>query len=527
MAKRKIKENVIIIGAGIGAMGLACLLGKAGYRVSVYEKNSHLGGRANVFSAEGFVFDMGPSWYLMPDVFADFFQVLGEDVDEHLRLQKLSPSYRVTFAGEKNPELRQLDIYSDLEKDIPTLEKLEPGVGDKLRRYLKRSGLQYELAKSKFMYRNYNSVFDFVQRDFIKEGLEMNPLETMESYLNRWFADERLKKVLEYTLVFLGSAPNKTPALYNIMNFIDFEMGVYYPQGGIYKIIEALESIALKYDVTFYKNAEVLEILTDKNKARGVSVKIDGVVEEVVGDWVVSNADMHFTETKLIKDERLRTYKEKYWQKAQMGPSAFIIFLGLSRKLENLTHHNLRFAENWQKNFAEVFDNPCLPEDPSYYVSCPSKTDATVAPEGKETVFVLVPLPAHLKLSEEDKQNYRDKIINLMKVDLNIPDLEDLIEYESLYTEENFRVDYNAFGGTALGMAHTLKQTLLRPQNRSKKIKNLLYLGAGTNPGIGMPVCLISAELAFKRIVGIKHPAPLNSSEVIDNEEETPDHRND
>lgn len=498
------KKHIIIIGGGIGGLGLACLLGKKGYKVSLYEKNKIVGGRANIFEKDGFIFDMGPSWYLMPDVFENFFNLIGEDIKEHLSLKKLSPSYRVFFPGdEKYPVL---DLYSDLSKDIETFEKLEPGSGEKIKKYLKISGEQYELAKEKFMYRNYNSVFDFLQKDFMKEGLRMNPFQTMESYLNKWFSDERLKKILEYTLVFLGSAPDKTPALYNMMNYIDFEMGVYYPDGGIYKIIEALESIAKKHGVNIYTESPVKEIIIEDKIAKGIELN-NGA--KVFGDYVVSNADMHFTEMNLIKKDSLRTYNKKYWDKAVMGPSAFILFLGLNKKVNSLTHHNLRFSKDWKKNFKEVFDNPKFPDDPSYYVSCPTKTDKNIAPEGKEVLFVLVPVASHLSFTDEEKKGYRDKVINLMKKDLDIPDLEEMIEYESMYTHEEFKDDYNAFGGTALGLAHTLKQTILRPNNKSKKIKNLLYVGAGTNPGIGMPICLISSELAYKRIEGIKHPNPL------------------
>lgn len=498
------KKHVVIIGGGIGGLGLACLLGKKGYGVSLYEKNPMVGGRASVFEKDGFVFDMGPSWYLMPDVFENFFNLLGEDVNEHLKLTKLSPSYRVFFPGDD--KFPVLDMYSDLSRDLETFEKLESGSGEKIKKYLKISGEQYELAKDKFMYRNYNSIFDFLQKDFMKEGLRMNPFQTMESYLNKWFKDDRLKKILEYTLVFLGSAPDKTPALYNMMNFIDFEMGVYYPDGGIYKVIEALENIAKKHSVKIYTNSPVSEILVSDKKVTGVQL-LSG--ENIPADFVVSNADMNFTEMNLIKEDSLRTYKKKYWDKAVMGPSAFILFLGLSRKIDTLTHHNLRFSKDWKKNFQEVFDNPKFPDDPSYYVSCPSKSDASVAPAGKETLFVLVPVASHLSFTDEQKKQYRNKVIDMMKKDLDIPDLEDIIEYESMYTHEEFKTDYNAFGGTALGLAHTLKQTLMRPNNKSARVENLFYVGAGTNPGIGMPICLISSELAYKRIEGIKHPNPL------------------
>lgn len=504
------KKKVVIIGAGIGGLGVACLLGKQGYEVVLIEKNKKLGGRANIFEEKGFLFDMGPSWYLMPDVFEHFFSLLEEKIEDHFELIKLSPSYRVFFPGDK--EFPVLDMYSDLSKDLDTFEKLEEGSGEKVKKYLKQSGEQYDLAKRQFMYRNYDSIFDFLQKDFIKEGMKMNPFQTMESYLDTWFKDERLKKILEYTLVFLGSAPDKTPALYNIMNFIDFDMGVYYPKGGIYKIIEALEKIARNHGVEIYTDISVEEILVEDKKATGVRLG-DGSI--ISADYVISNADMHFTETKLLTKDSYRTFPQKYWNNATMGPSAFILYLGLNDTVDTLIHHNLRFSVNWKENFKDVFDTPRFPDDPSYYVCCPTKTDTTIAPAGKDLLFVLVPVAAGIEFTEEQRKEYRDKIIHMMKEDLNIPHLEEMIEYESMYAHQEFVRDYNAFQGTALGLAHTLKQTLLRPTNKSKKIKNLLYVGAGTNPGIGMPICLISSELAYKRIAGIKHPRPLDSLDSV------------
>lgn len=504
------QEKIVIIGAGIGGLGTACLLAKQGYEVVLIEKNEKLGGRANIFKEKDFIFDMGPSWYLMPDVFEHFFSLLGENIEDHLNLVKLSPSYRVFFPGDK--DFPMIDIYSDLSKDLETFEKLEKGSAEKMKKYLKQSGEQYDLAKRQFMYRNYNSVFDFLQKDFMKEGLKMNPFQTMENYLNKWFKDDRLKKILEYTLVFLGSAPNKTPALYNMMNFIDFDMGVYYPEGGIYKIIEVLEHIARKHGVKIHTNTPVEEIVVENKKAIGVCLEDGSIIES---NYVISNADMHFTETKLLKEAKYRTFPQKYWDKAVMGPSAFILYLGLNGKVDTLTHHNLRFSVNWKENFKEVFDNPKFPEDPSYYVCCPTKTDKTIAPDGKDLLFVLVPVASGLDFTDEQRAEYRNKIIAMMKEDLNIPNLEEMIEYESMYAHQEFTKDYNAFQGTALGLSHTLKQTLLRPTNKSKKISNLLYVGAGTNPGIGMPICLISSELAYKRVVGIKHQRPLTSLDDV------------
>ena len=499
------KKHVIIIGSGIGGLGSAALLSKSGYEVTIIEKNKNLGGRANIFEAEGYTFDMGPSWYLMPDVFEHYFELLGEKISDHLNLVKLSPSYRVFFANDK--ELPIVDIHSDLEKDLPLFEKLEPGITPKIKEYLKRSGEQYEMAKETFMYRNLGFSLDFLKWKIIKKGIELNPFQTMQSYLNKWFESDRLKKILEYTLVFLGSDPAKTPAMYNIMNAIDFNMGVYYPKGGIYEIVKALTKINEKFGTKFKNESPVSEILVEGKKTIGVKLE-NG--EEIKSDIVISNADLWFTETKLLKKQH-QTYPENYWQKAVISPSAFIMYLGLDRKLDVLSHHNLRFGEDWKQNFKELFDTPQLPDDPSYYICKPTETDPQLAPEGTDNLFVLVPIPPGLNISETDMKNYRRKILELVKTDLQLPQFEDYIVFERSYWSDDFKRDYNAYKGTALGLAHTLKQTIKRPLNKSKKVKNLFYVGASTSPGIGMPICLISAELVYKRIANIKTPEPLKS----------------
>ncbi|MEM6514722.1 MAG: phytoene desaturase family protein [Bacteroidota bacterium] len=498
-------KKVIVIGSGIGGLGVSALLSKKGYNVTVLEKNQNLGGRANILEAKGYTFDMGPSWYLMPDVFEHYFKLLGENVSEHLELIKLSPSYRVFFAGDE--ELPTVDIHSNLEKDLPLFEKLEPGVTSKLKEYLKRSGEQYKMAKHHFMYRNLGFSLDFLNPKLIKMGIELNPFQTMESYLNKWFESDRLKKILEYTLVFLGSDPAKTPALYNMMNFIDFEMGVYFPKGGIYEIVNSLVHLNQKFGANFITNQPVSKIRVENGKAKGVLLENGQTLD---ADIVISNADMWFTETKLL-ERKYQTYPEKYWEKRILSPSAFIMYLGLDRKIDSLSHHNLRFGSDWKQNFKELFDTPKLPNDPSYYICKPTETDPPLAPPDTDNLFILVPIPPGLELTEKDMSSYRKTILSMIKKDFNLPNFEDYIVYEKSYWSDDFKRDYNAYKGTALGLAHTLKQTLARPQNKSKKVQNLYYVGAGTSPGIGMPICLISAELAYKRIVGISNPHPMES----------------
>ena len=497
-------KKAIIIGSGFGGLGSACLLAKAGYEVVVLEKNEQPGGRASVYSENGYTFDMGPSWYLMPDIFEHFFRLMGERVEDYLDLQKLQPSYRIFFKEKQ----QVVDIHSDLEKDIPVLEKLEPGCTPHLREYLKRSGYQYEIAKKHFLFKNYDSILDFLNWKTMIEGSRLSVFTKMDRYVKRFFKSDALQKIMQYTLVFLGSSPYNTPALYNIMSHIDFSMGVFYPQGGIYQVVKALVSMANKHGATIETGKEVKRILVSGGKASGVELS-DGSIREA--DLVISNADIAFTDMVLTPDGS-RLHDEAYWKSRTLAPSAFIMYLGVDGRIPQLTHHNLLFSKNWEKNFAEIFDHPQWPSDPSLYVCAPSVTDPSVAPAGKENLFVLVPIASGLDYSEEDLERYGDTILATMETEMQIPDLRKRIEYKKFFSVKDFAVRYNSLGGTALGLAHTMKQTaIFRPNNTNPKVENLFYVGAGTNPGIGMPICLVSAELAYKRIVGNKSDGPLDA----------------
>lgn len=494
--------KVIIVGSGIGGLATACLLAKRGYEVKVIEKNEMLGGRASVFEAQGYRFDMGPSWYLMPDVFEHFFKLVGENIHDYLKLTKLGPSYRVFFKDEN----KSVDCYSDLNKDLSTVEQLETGAAAALKKYLKLSEYQYNIAINNFMYKNYDSWWDFINWRSAIEGSKLSVFQPMHKYVRKFFHSEWMQKIMQYQLVFLGSSPYNTPALYNIMSHIDFNMGVFYPQGGIYEIIKALERIGKKLQVQYQLQTSIKEIVVKAGKAIGV-IKENGEFEEA--DIVISNADIQHTETQLVPKE-WRSFSEAYWAKKILAPSGFILYLGINGKLPNLVHHNLIFSKDWQTNFDQIFAKPQLPSDPSFYVCVPSKTDSTVAPVGKENVFVLVPIAAGLELTDTDLANYKEKILNTMSETMNIPDLKDRIEYERIFAVQDFKDRYNSFQGSALGLAHTFNQTaIFRPNNVSKKVANLYYVGASTNPGIGMPICLISAELVLKRIIGDKSASPL------------------
>lgn len=500
--------KTIIIGGGIGGLGTAALLAKSGADVTVFEKNEMMGGRASVFEAQGFRFDMGPSWYLMPEIFDQYFDLLGEDIRNYIQLTRLSPSYRVTYEGNPN----QVDMYADLARDKPTIEKLEPGAGSKLDSYLAASKKKYDIATNRFLYKNYSSVLDFVTPEVMLQGSRLSVFSTMDKYISKRFKSREVQQLLQYPLVFLGASPYNAPALYSLMSHIDFDQGVFYPQGGMYTLIEAMVKIGKKLGVSYNTNSEVTSIRVENGKVVGVELS-DGSFH--AADVVISNADMHFTETKLLAAAH-RSKTEAYWKKQVLAPSALLMYLGVRGKLPSLAHHNLRFSKDWKSNFNSIFGTPEFPTDPSFYVCAPSVSDPSVAPKGDENVFVLVPIAPKLDYSQEQLDDYAEKILDIMETEMGCRDFRQNIVYKRYFSVKDFEERYHAFGGSALGPAHTLFQTAaFRPDTKSKKLDNLFYVGAGTNPGIGLPICLISAQLVYKRITNNGSSGPLKKLQKI------------
>ncbi len=502
-------EKAIIIGGGIAGLASAALLAKKGFDVTLVEKNESVGGVASRFEAQGFSFDMGPSWYLMPDVFQNFFQLLGERVEDHLDLVRLDPSYRIFFQGGE-----KFDFASDFERDAPIFDKLEPGASAQLAKYLKLSKKQYEIALGGFMYRNADSPLDFLNKQVATEGRELEVFSRMSDYVAKFFKSDEVQKIMEYQLVFLGSSPYNTPALYNIMSHIDFSMGVWYPRGGIHQIPLALQNVGLQHGAKYLLSSPVARILTKtatgKGRARVRGVRLeDG--RELEADVIVANASIQHIEQKMLAPG-LRKFSPRYWESRTLAPSALILYLGIKGRIESLTHHNLLFSRDWKTNFGQIFDSPAWPDEPSLYVCAPSVTDSSTAPEGHENLFVLVPIAAGLPYDQAILDSYIQKTLETIEREMGVPDLRERIVFQRVFTVKDFESRYNTYKGTALGLAHTMKQTaLLRPNNISRKVEGLFYAGANTNPGIGMPIQLISAELAYKRIIGDRSPGHLTA----------------
>jgi len=493
-----INKKVVIIGGGIGGLATANLLAKAGYDVELFEKNTNLGGRADTKKIKGFTYDLGPSWYLMPEIFNHHFKLMGEDIDKFLNLKKLSPAYKVYFENSK-----PIVITSDIKKDMATFEDIEPGTGKSLLSYVTKGKKFYDLAVKHFLYTNFSSLADFMKKDVILRGPNMLRLAftPIHNYTSRFVRDKRLQQILEYPMVFLGTSPFSAPAIYSLMSALDFSQGVFYPQGGMYKIIEALVKVGKKNGVRYHTNLEVESITYEQNQATGIKLKNSKIIK---ADIVISNSDVHHLETAMLP-AKLQSFPQNYWDKMQPGPSAILMYLGIKGKLDNLEHHNLIFVDSWQENFESIYDKKTLPKPASIYICKPSGIDPSTAPKNDENLFVLVPIPPNINLSSKKLESIADGYLDQMSANLDIPDLKKRLIVKELFGPNDFKTKYYSWQATALGASHVLSQSaMFQIPNKSKKLKNLYYVGGNTMPGIGLPMCLIGAELVYKRIAGEK-----------------------
>lgn len=483
--------DVIVVGAGFGGMSAAALLAREGHNVKVIEKNDQPGGRAIVHRDKGFVFDMGPSWYLMPEVFENLFNLFGKKVSDYLTLKRLDPNYRVFYSKD-----RILDIRADLKRNKELFNKLEKDGGRKLQEYLDSAAYQYEIAMSEFIYKEYDSIFDFANKKLMIEGTKLHVFDSLDTYAKRFIKDKDLRKILEYTIVFLGGSPYKSPALYALMSHVDFNLGVWYPMEGMGKLSSSFRKLCEEQGVQFHFGEEVTGILIEKGRAKGVTT----TKGEHYSDIIVNNADYPHSEMDLL-DKKHRSYSERYWKRKKIAPSSVLIYVGLDKKLKGLTHHNLFLSPSWDEHFRMIFDKPGWPEDPSYYICCPSMTDPSVAPEGCENLFFLVPVAADLQDTDEIREKYYNKTLKHLE-DLLGEKIIDHVISKRIVTHRDFSKLYNSYKGTALGLAHTLTQTaVFRPSHRSKRVKGLYYTGQYTHPGIGVPMVIISSRILAEEIV--------------------------
>ncbi len=518
--------RTIVIGGGIAGLATAALLAREGHKVTLLEQSDEVGGRAGTWERDGFRFDTGPSWYLMPEVFDHFFRMFGTTAEEQLDLVQLDPGYRVYGEGYVDP----LDVSASVDENLDLFERIEKGSALRLAKYLDNAREVYDLAKQHFLYSTFQRLGPVFGGDVTAQTARLLRLlvEPLDSLTRRTVRDTRLRQILGYPAVFLGSSPRLAPSMYSLMSHLDLVDGVSYPLGGFTRLIERIADLATAQGAELRTGAKVTRILVDGDKATGVEIAGKkgqggkGKTEVLDADLVVSTADLHHTETVLIDREESRTYPEEYWQRRTAGPGALLIMLGVSGDLPELEHHTLFFAKNWNAGFKAIFGGtPHVPETLSLYVCKPSGVDSDVAPEGAENLFVLVPIPADPTLGkggidrggDDVIEALADRVIAQIADWAGIPDLAERIVLRRTVGPGDFAADLNSWKGSALGPAHTLRQSaFFRAGNVSKKLNNLYYAGASTIPGIGLPMCLISAELVLKRVRGDTTAGPLAES---------------
>ena len=474
-----------IIGSGFAGLAAACSLAKEGFKVKVFEKNEGLGGRARKFEEQGFMFDMGPSWYWMPEVFENFFNTFGKSASDYYDLVRLDPSYNVVFG--KDDIVPMPADYNEIEQ---LFETIEPGSSKNLRKFLAEAEYKYKVGMEEFVWKPGLSLTEFADIRVLKSAFRLQMLTSISSQIEKLFKNEKLREILKFPVLFLGATPENTPALYSLMNHADLVGGTWYPMGGMHKIIEGFVSLAKELGVEFHVNEPVKSIEVKGKKATGFTTS-KGSYEF---DYIVAGADYHHVEQHLLPKE-FRSYSEFYWDKRTMAPSSLLFYLGLNNKIDGLEHHNLFFDRDFDMHAKEIYTEPAWPTDPLFYISCPSKTDSSVAPEGKENVFMLMPLAPGIEDSEELREKYFDVICDRMQHILGV-DIREHILYKRAFCLNDFVSDYNAFKGNAYGLANTLKQTaILKPRVHHKKISNLYYTGQLTSPGPGMPPSIISGQM--------------------------------
>jgi phytoene desaturase len=486
----KNKKNICVVGSGFSGLSSATYLASQGHNVFVLEKNSKLGGRARQFSSKGFTFDMGPSWYWMPDVFEKYFKDFDKNINEYLNLKRLDPSYRVFFDDEV------IDIPANYKSLKELLEGMEEGSGEKLDQFLKQAEKKYKVGIENLVYKPGLSIKEFINKETLSGVLQLDVFQNMHKHIRKYFKNEKIIKLLEFPILFLGATPKNTPALYSLMNYADIKLGTWYPEGGMHKIVEAMVNLAEEKGVKFYSNEEVKKLSY-----------LNGEVSHVIttkktydADYVICSGDYHHFDQNIV-DEKFRNYSESYWDKRVLAPSSLLFYIGLDKKLKNVLHHCLFFDKDFEKHAEEIYTTPRWPSEPLFYASFTSKSDSSVAPEGHENMFLLMPTAPDLEDNKIIRERYFDLIISRLEK-LTDQNIKDHIVYKKSYAIRDFKKDYHSFKGNAYGLANTLFQTaILKPSLKNKKLKNLFFCGQLTVPGPGVPPSLISGNVVANEVL--------------------------
>ena len=479
----KMTKKILIIGSGFSSISAATYLADKGYDVTVFEKNSSFGGRARKFEANGFTFDMGPSWYWMPDVFEKYFNDFNKKVSEYYNIKKLDPAYTVYFGSNDS-----IEIKGDIDSICKTFDEHEKGASKSLKKFMSQANKNYSIAMDKIVYKPGISIFELITFQTITRIRYF--LTNIKSEVAKYFKNKKLRQILEFPVLFLGAKPENTPAFYNIMNHADFGLGTWFPEkGGMYRVIESMIELAIEKKVKFKSNHNVDKLVVDANKIKGV----ESNGQFFSFDIIISGADYNHTETLLPKE--LRNYSESFWSKQVFAPSSLLFYLGLDKKVKKLNHHNLFFDVDFNKHASEIYDNPKWPESPLFYVNFPSITDSDMAPSGHENCFILIPIAPGLEDNDQIREKYFKIVIDRIEK-ISGEKILDHIVYKKSFCVKDFIGDYNSYRGNAYGLANTLFQTsIFKPKIKSKKVKGLYFTGQLTVPGPGVPPSLISGKI--------------------------------
>ena len=486
----KNKKNICVIGSGFAGISAATYLANFGHNVFVIEKNSTHGGRARKFSSKGFTFDMGPSWYWMPDVFEKFFKDFDKDINDYINLKRLDPSYRVYFSNDE-----KIDIPADYESLKELFESFEEGSGLKLDEFLKQAEEKYKVGINNLVYKPGLSITEFMNYETISGALKLDIFKSMHTHIRKFFKNEKLIKLLEFPILFLGATPKNTPALYSLMNYADIKLGTWYPEGGFSKVIDGMVELAKEKGVKFYNNEEVKRFSYNKKSISYVITK----KKTYDADYVVCAADYNHIDQKIL-ESKFRNYSKSYWDKRVLAPSSLLFYIGLDKKVKNIQHHCLFFDKDFENHAEEIYSTPRWPSEPLFYASFPSVSDKSLAPKNQDCLFLLMPIAPDLEDNRIIRKRYFDLILSRLEK-LTKQNIRDHIVYKKSYAIQDFKNDYNSFKGNAYGLANTLMQTAIyKPSLKNRKLKNLFFSGQLTVPGPGVPPSIISGNVVANQI---------------------------